>query len=373
MDMFQVGLSERTLHLTCDGATVATPFTALRARCDCPACRHPSGQRLLDPVSIAYDVRPAVLEQFGDVLEVRWNDDGHRSAYRIEQLLGTDAGAGPAARGWDSSFADVVPVIEHDALVRRDGALLAWLEGVAAHGIGVVRAVPQVDGEVARVAERFAHVRQTNYGRWFDVRSVVDPTNLANTTLGLAAHTDNPYRDPVPTLQLLHCLSSTAQGGENFVVDGWRIADELRTTMLGGFEQLARRAVTFSYDDSATSLSATAPLIELDGRARVIGVRFNPRSMEPPVARVGDRADEQSLAAWYDAYLRFARLAADERLQLRFKLRPGDLFIVDNRRVLHGRTAFTVGEEHGERHLQGCYADIDGLRSTLAVLRRERS
>ena len=40
--------------------------------------------------------------------------------------------------------------------------------------------------------------------------------------------------------------------------------------------------------------------------------------------------------------------------------------IVDNRRVLHGRKAFTSA---GGRHLQGCYADRDGLLSTLAVLR----
>jgi alpha-ketoglutarate-dependent taurine dioxygenase len=53
--------------------------------------------------------------------------------------------------------------------------------------------------------------------------------------------------------------------------------------------------------------------------------------------------------------------------QLRFKLDPGDLFIVDNLRMLHGRTAFSGA---GQRHLQGCYADTDALRSRLAVLSR---
>ncbi|WP_422326832.1 TauD/TfdA family dioxygenase, partial [Trebonia sp.] len=32
--------------------------------------------------------------------------------------------------------------------------------------------------------------------------------------------------------------------------------------------------------------------------------------------------------------------------------------IFDNTRVLHARTAFAAT---GERHLQGCYADLDGL------------
>ena len=34
-----------------------------------------------------------------------------------------------------------------------------------------------------------------------------------------------------------------------------------------------------------------------------------------------------------------------------------------------GRTAFAATS--GSRWLQGCYADIDGLRSTIAVLSRE--
>ena len=38
---------------------------------------------------------------------------------------------------------------------------------------------------------------------------------------------------------------------------------------------------------------------------------------------------------------------------------------------MHARTAFSVT---GGRHLQGCYADLDGLASTLAVLlRREET
>ena len=63
---------------------------------------------------------------------------------------------------------------------------------------------------MARVAEMFGHVRETNSGRIFDVGSVPSPRNLAYTEMPLGVHTDNPYRDPVPGLQLLHCLESSA-------------------------------------------------------------------------------------------------------------------------------------------------------------------
>ena len=65
----------------------------------------------------------------------------------------------------------------------------------------------------------------------------------------------------------------------------------------------------------------------------------------------------------------FGLLARPER-QLNLRLTPGDCLIFDNTRVLHARTAFSVT---GGRHLQGCYADLDGLASTLAVLRREEA
>lgn len=67
-----------------------------------------------------------------------------------------------------------------------------------------------------RVVALFGYVRETNYGRHFEVRTTVNPTNLAYTGLGLQAHTDNPYRDPVPSIQVLYCLESSAAGGKTW-------------------------------------------------------------------------------------------------------------------------------------------------------------
>jgi len=56
--------------------------------------------------------------------------------------------------------------------------------------------------------------------------------------------------------------------------------------------------------------------------------------------------------------------------QLNLRLAPGDCLVFDNTRVLHARTAFSMDAGSPGRHLQGCYADLDGLASTLAVLSR---
>ncbi|MDX1402138.1 MAG: TauD/TfdA family dioxygenase, partial [Kiloniellales bacterium] len=57
----------------------------------------------------------------------------------------------------------------------------------------------------------------------------------------------------------------------------------------------------------------------------------------------------------------------DPALAVGFKLEPGECFIVDNTRVLHGRRGYSA--TGGTRWLQGCYADKDGLLSTLNVLK----
>jgi gamma-butyrobetaine dioxygenase len=350
------------------------PLWWLRDMCPCALCVHPNGQRLLDPAHIPIDLAVREWRVDARTLHVEWAPDGHRSSYALAQLRHDTPRR--AYDLWDCSAAPHLPTATHTAVTATGtvgrAAMRDWLSGVDRMGCGLLRGVPVVDGEVARTAELFSNVRVTNYGRLFDVQAVVDPTNLAYTSLGLPPHTDNPYRDPVPTLQLLHCLQSSARGGDNVLVDGWHVAAQVRAADPEGFAMLASTAVTFRYRDDEAHLTATQPILELDDDRTdwaVRGVRFNARSMEPPHLPV-DRS-----TAWYRGYTLFARLLADPANQIRLHLEPGDLFIVDNRRVLHGRTAYESNTDgtSGARHLQGCYADIDGLRSTLAVLEHEAS
>ena len=62
---------------------------------------------------------------------------------------------------------------------------------------------------------------------------------------------------------------------------------------------------------------------------------------------------------------RFAVIIDDPMMAAAFMLSPGEGFIVDNTRVLHGRKGYCGT---GSRWLQGCYADRDGLLSTLFAL-----
>ena len=53
-----------------------------------------------------------------------------------------------------------------------------------------------------------------------------------------------------------------------------------------------------------------------------------------------------------------------EELMLRTLLQPGECLVVNNQRVLHGRTAFTDAPGQ-QREMIGCYLSRDALDSRL--------
>jgi gamma-butyrobetaine dioxygenase len=337
----------------------------LRDNCPCPACRHASGQRLLDTAAIPDGLTVGAANAADGSVAFSFSD-GHEAIFagtwlRAHCDCGDEHRAPRRRRLWDAALAPELPVEHFDDVAAGGEPLRRWLAAVDELGFAILTGGPTEPGTVTRAAELFGYVRETNYGRLFDVRAVVEPSNLAYTGLGLGAHTDNPYRDPTPTLQLLHCLRSSAGGGETTLVDGFRVAEDLRAANPGKFDLLARHPLRFRYADVDTELEAERPVLSLDARGEVAAVHFNTRSTAP--LHVAPALVEP----YYDAYRTFARMLASPRYVVAFKLEPGDLVIMDNLRVLHGRTAYAHA---GERHLQGCYADRDGLRSTLAVLSR---
>jgi len=375
------------LVLTVAGRVLRFPAIWLRDNCPCAECADPrSGQKLRDVTDIAPQTRvvravpgPAAgtrqpIEDNSKKLMVTFAPDAHVGAFSLSWLLDNTLDGRAAQEDgrllWDGP-ADLDPVragwVRYTAASRERERVLG---AVVRDGFALLTGVPAEQGMVLAVAQSFGFVRETNYGRLFDVRIEPAPGNLAFTSREILPHTDNPYRDPVPTLQLLHCLQAADQGGRTGLVDGFAAARALRAADPAAFDILTSTAVSFQYADQAARLSTRQPLIRLGpggspagtSADRVCGVRFNNRSIRAV------RLPYQQVEAYYAAYRTWAELLARPDRRLSTQLAPGDCLIVDNTRILHARTAFSVT---GRRHLQGCYADMDGLASTLAVLREE--
>ena len=325
-----------------------------------------NGQRLITMADLPADPRLSAAEAAGGQVECRFTPDGKTLRFPIAWLKAhrydrpTARRLPEAVQTWDATL-DTAPVIALEELQNNPRALRSWLTQVAVLGFAKVSGLATEPGALFGVVDLFGYVRETNYGRLFEVRTEVNPTNLAYTGLGLQAHTDNPYRDPVPTLQVLACIENSADGGDSTVVDGFRAAERLEAEDPDAFDLLARHAARFDYSgDSGVRLRSRRPMIELGPDGQLQQIRFNSRSVAPLV----DIPFEQ-MEAYYAAYRRFSEIIDEPDMAVSFKLAPGEAFIVDNTRVLHARKGYSGA---GKRWLQGCYADKDGLLSRLNAL-----
>jgi gamma-butyrobetaine dioxygenase len=352
-----------------DGARFAIHPIWLRERCqDASTLDLRTGQRLQDPSDLDLDL---ALSSVTQVAPGRFHvqfSDGHAADFLERDILAEAAlPAGdhelPAPRLWDARLQTGERFrwnSEPD-----DEELGAWLARFLELGFVLFSGVPTQSAQILRVASQFGFTRATNFGALFDVRSTPQATDLAYTAMALDPHTDNPYRWPVPGVQLLHCLVNETCGGLSTLVDGFAVAEALHARDAEAFRRLSQTAVRFRYRDAVTELVASAPPIELDASGRVQSVHFSPRldfvPLQPP--------DE--LAAYYRARRAFDHLLRSPEFEIRFLLDAGELMMMDNRRLLHGRTGFDPAQ--GLRHLQGCYIDIDGPRSLYRVLRRRQA
>lgn len=329
--------------------------------------RHPgqldlvSDQRLFDPHQLPLDLAFTEVRVDDDGVWVAFTD-GHAELFLVDELIEAiepDDGC-PAPISWRSDLG--LPPRHDWRELGRPVALERALHDLLAYGTIVVHDTPCTEGTVLEVASAFGRVRDTNFGRLFDVRSVPDSNDLAYRPIPLGPHTDNPYRQPVPGIQLLHCLVNETTGGLSTLVDAIAVTDQLRAEDPDGFRMLVEVPVRFHFRDAETALDAHRPLVAVDHDGRVTGLHYSPKLDHLPFM-----SPDRTLV-FHRARRRLGQLLADPAFEIRFPLDAGEVAVFSNDRVLHGRTGFDPAEGH--RHLQGCYIDHDEPRSRYRVLRR---
>jgi gamma-butyrobetaine dioxygenase len=329
-----------------------------------------TGQRLVDVSDLPEDPRLYSILLLNDSsLQVVWVNEQESARFPLDWLRqhcycgNHNRSVIPGPILWRGSDDGICRLRYSDVLERED-ARLDWLFSLVSYGIAFLCEVPCEEGKVLSVAALAGYVTETNYGRLFDVKSVPDPNNLAYTEAGLGLHTDNPYRDPVPGCQLLHCLQCSDEGGGSLFADGFAIASDLQARDPQSFAILGGTPVRFAFRDAHAELTAERPLIMLDHRGAAVAIHYNNRSIMPL------SLPTEQLRAYYRAYGFFSQMLREPRYIMRVRLQPGELVTFNNRRILHGRTAFRNTDV--QRHLQGCYVNQDGVFSNLAVLQRGR-
>lgn len=308
-----------------------------------------------DGVRVAFD--DGVADVFPDAFLRAFSVPDHPSASRTtdEAASATPRDSPPVVFG----FADVVPgEVSH----------LELLDAVDRHGFAIVSGVPATGTE--HVASWLGPIRETDFGRVFDIITEPMPFTPSQSGAALDPHTDDPYRYSPAGISLLHCVVPCAgDGGATTIVDGFAVAEAIRAVDVEALRLLATVPVSFVHrrDESveqgaAVHLRASAPIVSLDAAGRVCGIRFHERSMDTL------RLDPDMADAYYRALMLFSTLVNGGRYCVERRLAAGEVVVFDNQRVLHGRSAITGGDV--SRHLRLCTVDRDQVHSRLRQLRQ---
>lgn len=291
--------------------------------------------------------------------------DGHNETYDLRVLVDEldDTSLFPCPEPWDVSLNQDWLRFDWPRTLDDPAYFQASLDAYLRYGYIILQGVPTDPEQILQVGSHFGYVKETNFGRYFEVYSRPTGNDLAYRSVALGPHTDNPYRNPVPGIQLLHCLVNETSGGLSTLADSLKVLEQLRAENPEGYALLKLTPVRFRFIDAGTELVTHRTMIQTNDDGHPTGVHYSPRLDALPLL-----SDAQT-RLFHQARQRLGELLTDPTYEVRFPLDAGDLMMFDNSRILHGRTSYNTDEGH--RHVQGCYLDTDGPRERFASLMKQ--
>jgi len=224
-----------------------------------------TGQRYFEPTDfIECSLSSASLSPAGE-LAVTFSDE-HTTTFASPDMLATEVldptfpHTMPALTVWGTS--DMPMDKLYFDYSSPDFDMHKLLSQVASHGACVIKNTPAKEETLGNFVKTFGLARNTNWGFYFSVKSVgtdysmsdeegISVQDVAYSNKRLDLHVDNPYRDPYPQYQLLHCVRAAPEdkGGESIIADGFCAAEILRRDYPEYFNILATTKVRVQYKD----------------------------------------------------------------------------------------------------------------------------
>ncbi|EEB89684.1 hypothetical protein MPER_12193 [Moniliophthora perniciosa FA553] len=267
---------------------------------------------------------------------------------------------------WGSKISQSPPIVRYEDVMAEDGlGLYKWLRNIDRFGFSFVSDVPVSPEATEELTQRIGFVRQTQYGKFWELTSDLSKGDTAYTALALGAHTDNTYFTDPCGLQLFHLLSHTnGSGGATLLVDGFYVASILKEIHPDMYSLLSRIPIPAHAAGEQGSIYRPSPLsgypvLNHDALSgELFQVRWNNDDRSAMRHLSGNNVED-----WYNAIRTWHSLLTSPDSEYWIQLTPGTVVAINNHRVLHGRSAFD-----GRRRMCGAYVGIDEYRSKLAVL-----
>ena len=319
-----------------------------------------SHQRELFTALVPYDIAPdqVKLEDDGRFICIKWPDLENFVDYTSDFLsfysnppIVTDL---TEPKLWDkSSITTDLISIEYEHALTESGTS-QFLKKIADYGFVLVKHCPCEQAAVASVANNIGYIRETIFGGLWEFEANATMADSAYTPKELRPHTDSTYSLDAPGLQILLCVDYDAVGGESVMVDGFRVAKQLLEDDPKLYSVVSKIEVTGIYKGDGSNLQASRPILRHDSGERLVQVTFNNYD------RATTRLAEPQMTQLYSGIRYLDRFFNNPDFQWRHQLKPGEMLIFDNWRLLHGRGAF-----EGKRKMAGAYINREDFVSAL--------
>ena len=221
-------------------------------------------QRLFDPTFLNSEIKIDKASINKNFLEINFND-GVNSKLDIKKLTLEFSNKDILLKTihkikWDSTLKDIKN-FKYKENFFDSREMYDLLISFYKYGFVIIKNVPTDNNFIVKFANSIGSVRRTNFGEYFNVKSKIDPNDLAYTSMQLSPHTDNPYRNPVPCIQLLHCIIYEVNGGFSTLVDGFTVCEDLKKNNPDYFKVLNEIKVKFKFIDKDVVLEDLSELI----------------------------------------------------------------------------------------------------------------
>lgn len=342
----------------------------LRHCCYCESCGNPAdGIRFTTVIDVDPNVAPESATIVGRDLELQW-PDGHRSTFRNDWLFhhAYDRSATERRRSWRPTtwrceLAESFPTVEWADASDGGSGQLRLYQVLRDYGIVQITGLGKGPEQTEALASLVGPIHETTvYGRLYDVRAEPVAKLGAKTGMAQAPHIDDAFAYSQPGIDVFHCLVNTSEGGLSTYVDGFAVAQSIADDDPRAYELLTSVPIShIRRHPGEMDMRNRGPLISLDEFGHPCGIRYFDRAMAPPDC-AAELMDEL-----YDAIRLYNSRMVDPTFMAKIRVEPGNGMLIDNHRVMHGRTAF---DPSSGRHIRLCHVPRDEFHARLRELSR---
>ncbi len=266
---------------------------------------------------------------------------------------------------WESKEFQNIKLIDGEKVFDDYNELYNFLSNILIYGIAIVRNLKKNHNTIERFANLIGTVRGSDFGNFFDVKTKKDANSNAYTSNELKPHNDLSTREYIPGIQFLFCLKNSVIGGESSLCDGFAIAQEIRKKDKKIFNLLSTHKLDFINKSQFSDHRFSSPIFNHNSSGQLKEVRWT-NWLRAPL-----RGSLKDMEKINNAQRLCYQLSDHEKFKVEIKLNPGEMICFDNRRILHGRTAFD--SKSGERWLRGCYMEREEIWSAIRILERKKA